>query len=443
MSIFTTMTRTTTTLALASGLAFTGCEPAEETTEAPELSPESVELAAGKTDGARAPVIRKHRGQALVDLYGDTAHSVAQVLREGGLTTFTRGAVDYVRGAYVLCATAGDQAACRMLTGAAEDKGDGVLEVHGARFRSGASELFGALAGAQGVDPRSTHVVEQGGVACGKNARAVWCRVEPGADEMAVLEVNFENLGDLGPDYVYEGWLITEEGPIAAGRFNLTEDLMGASVEVDRATLAAASMYVLTIEPRVGDDPAPSDTHVVAGVFDEIGVAALSYDHPAALGDDFADISGDYILETPTSADVAEDYDQGVWFVVPGQGAGLDLPELPAGWVYEGWVVGDEGPISTGRFLDPMASDFDGAGDAAGPDSAPPFPGQDFIDPAMSLVGGAVVISVEPEPDNSPAPFFFKPLVDMAAEDLGAGVPQSMDDRVKETAPTGTALRRL
>ena len=45
----------------------------------------------------------------------------------------------------------------------------------------------------------------------------------------------------------------------------------------------------------------------------------------------------------------------------------------------------------------------------------------------MVLTDGYVaVISVEPEPDNSPGPFTLKPLVDMTIEDVGAGVPQDM-----------------
>ena len=73
-------------------------------------------------------------------------------------------------------------------------------------------------------------------------------------------------------------------------------------------------------------------------------------------------------------------------------------------------------------------ADDDAGGPDAGPDGTPPFPGQDFIDPALSLVGLTAVISVEPEDDDSPAPFAIKPLIDAMVEDVGAGVTQSMDD---------------
>ena len=255
------------------------------------------------------------------------------------------------------------------------------------------------------------------------------------------IEVTLENLGDLGDDYVYETWLITDDGPISAGRFPMNDANESFWVDLDADLATAAQMYVLTIEPAVGDDPAPAATHVVAGAFDEDGTAELSIGHPAAFNNDFTTAMGEYFLQTPTSPDVADDYNQGLWFVIPGVGPSLLLPELPAGWVYEGWVVDENGPVSTGRFVDPAAPDSDGAGPAAGPGGAPPFPGQDFIDPARDLVGNTIVITVEPEPDNSPAPFFFKPLVDMNAEGLGAGVFQSLANQAN-SAPRGVAVIR-
>jgi hypothetical protein len=91
-----------------------------------------------------------------------------------------------------------------------------------------------------------------------------------------------------------------------------------------------------------------------------------------------------------------------------------------------------------------MASgvDSDGAGGAlAGNDPAPPFPGQDFINPLRTLTGGyAAVISIEPEPDDSAAPFALKPLVDMNIEDLGIGVAQAMSNQAS-SFPTGMVQR--
>ena len=123
------------------------------------------------------------------------------------------------------------------------------------------------------------------------------------------------------------------------------------------------------------------------------------------------------------------DYFNGIWFLDPagGPGASLTLPILPAGWAYEGWVVVGGAPVSTGTFTSVTGADSDMGGPAAGANPAPPFPGQDFVSPATDLRGGVAVISVEPVPDNSPAPFTLKPLVDMNIADTGApGVVQML-----------------
>ncbi len=115
------------------------------------------------------------------------------------------------------------------------------------------------------------------------------------------------------------------------------------------------------------------------------------------------------------------------------------MPTLPAGWRYEGWVVSLDGPLSTGVFTNPAAADSDAGGPYAGPNLTPPFPGQDFVNPPLDLVGLTAVISVEPDPDNSPAPFALKPLVDAVIEDPGApGLSQSMTNNAA-AFPTGSA----
>ena len=254
------------------------------------------------------------------------------------------------------------------------------------------------------------------------------------------LDMNFVGLEDLGSDYVYEGWLIVDGAPVSTGRFSIDGNGEPTPpwfyVYYDDA--ADATAFVLTIEPAVGDDPAPAATHVLAGDWDGQG-ADLTIGHPAALGDDFSMAAGDFILATPTTASDPNDYDQGIWWLDPagGPAASLTLPTLPAGWAYEGWVVGMGGPISTGRFLTPAGADDDGAGPAAGPDGAPPFPGQDFINPPEYLIGYAAVISVEPEPDNSPGPFAIKPLVDTDIQDVGMGVLQAMANN-SASSPSGT-----
>jgi len=266
------------------------------------------------------------------------------------------------------------------------------------------------------------------------------------ADEGSHIVLDFDGLETLGADAVYEGWIIVDGAPVTTGRFNIdadgeaiAEDGGGHVFEIPADVDATA--VVVTIEPTVDPDPAPSATHILAGdVVD--GEAALTIGHPAALGTDFADVSGVYILGTPTDGDGNNEL-SGVWFIDLPLAQGLDLPELPEGWVYEGWAVIDGVPVSTGRFTDAAAADdFDGfSGDQGGP----PFPGEDFIVNAADgvtfptdLTNSTLVISVEPDPDDSPAPFVLKPLVSEVADGIGDHVVQSFGGG--PAAPTGTAI---
>jgi hypothetical protein len=253
------------------------------------------------------------------------------------------------------------------------------------------------------------------------------------------LLLHFNGLDDLGSDYVYEGWLIADGTPYSTGRFSVDGGRpYTARFDVDGEVANNSSLFVLTIEPAVGDDPAPADTHYLAGAFKGAS-AKLSIGHGAALGSDFYDASGSFILATPSTGDPAEDYNLGIWWVNPGVGASLDLPVLPAGWAYEGWAVAGGVVYSTGRFLDAGMADSDGAGPTSGPFPGPPFPGQDFIDPPIDLLGGTAVITVEPEPDNSAAPFTLKPLVGPIPADLPVGTLSPMANNAKASNPTGTA----
>jgi len=257
------------------------------------------------------------------------------------------------------------------------------------------------------------------------------------------MEVSFQGLEDLGPTAVYEGWLMVNGAPVSSGRFTVDASAKASqtSFKVSQAAVDLATAFILTIEPAVNDDPQPSDQHLIAGNFDAARSAALATNHAAALATDFSGAAGSFILATPTSAATSDD-DQGIWFLKMVNGApqvGLTLPTLPKSWVYEGWVVVNGKPVSTGRFTDPAKADRDGNGPAAGPLGGPPFPGSDFINPALKLPGGAAVISVEPEPDNSPAPFLLKPLINTAIPNaVGPTNSHPLTNRGAAVLPTGT-----
>ncbi|MEL4307291.1 anti-sigma factor [Joostella sp. CR20] len=260
------------------------------------------------------------------------------------------------------------------------------------------------------------------------------------------LTLNFNGLENLGDDFVYEGWIIVDGSPISTGTFTVDDDgvLSENSFQIEDDVLDAATTFVLSIEPAVDSDPAPADTKILVGDFSDDS-ASLS----TAIVGDFTGASGVFILRTPTDeADGMNNGndENGVWFVDPSgtNSPALDLPELPDGWKYEGWVVADEGPLTTGTF-----TAFDVADDAnpySGSEANPSFPGEDFFMNAPSgftfpldVRERTVVISVEPDPDNSAAPFTLKPLVGTAGT---ATAPETHSLGLNlSSLPTGTASR--
>jgi hypothetical protein len=261
---------------------------------------------------------------------------------------------------------------------------------------------------------------------------------------MTTLNLTVNGLEPLGTGFVYEGWIMVSGAPVSTGRFNITAGTTDYSFDIPAAQADAATAFVLTIEPDPESDPAPAATKVLGGNI-SAGAANLAVAHMAALGTDFMMAAGEYLLQTPTTGSVMDDYANGIWFLDPGDMmASLMLPTLPAGWEYEGWVVepDGDGPISTGRFTSVTGADSDGAGPDKGPDAAPEFPGQDFIDPARDLTATAhmVVISVEPEPDDSAAPFAIKPLVDTMVTDVMPPALQELTNQSETNNPTGSVM---
>ncbi|MEM7339000.1 MAG: anti-sigma factor [Actinomycetota bacterium] len=267
------------------------------------------------------------------------------------------------------------------------------------------------------------------------------------AEGRPVLDISFDGLEPLGDDFDYEVWTIVDDAPVSGGLFDI-DDAGAVEITSDQDHLyghEGATDVVISIEPSVGDDPAPADTKVLGGPIADDGTFELTIDHPAALGTDFADASGIYILGTPTDDPDGNEL-SGVWFLqVPGPEASLNLPELPAGWVYEGWAVIDGQPVSTGRFTDVAAvDDFNGF---SGPNEGPNYPGEDFIVNApdgltfpTDLTEATIVISVEPDPDNSPAPFALKPLVSEVPSGIGDHVNIEFDNNPEQILGSGSSM---
>lgn len=235
------------------------------------------------------------------------------------------------------------------------------------------------------------------------------------------LTINLDGLEALGDDFVYEGWVIVDGSPVSTGRFSSVA--FPQTFQVNTAQLSAATTFVLSIEPTVDPDPLPAATKILAGDFSGNSAAVNSN-----LVADFSLVEGAYILATPTDLDNTNE-SSGVWFLDNSSGSavtGLTLPTLSDGWKYEGWAVIDGTPVSTGTFTDASMEDDNAAtspfkGDAG---NGPGYPGEDFLQNAPAgmtfptdLKGATIVISVEPSPDNNPAPFTLKPLAHMVPSD--------------------------
>ncbi len=271
----------------------------------------------------------------------------------------------------------------------------------------------------------------------------------------ANLMLNLSGLEDLGTGFIYEGWILVDGTPESTGTFtvNANGTLSATSFELPIQSLEDATKFILTVEPNPDNDPAPSDQKLIAGDFNG-NTADVSTSIAPAIGD-FSNAAGTFFLRTPTDEPAGtpnNGNDQyGVWFGLPGMPPppNFTLPTLPQGWIYEGWVIGDTGPLSTGTF-----TSFDTMDDNAGlPTSfggteqlGPPLPGEDFFNNAptgevfpLDIRGRTVVISIEPVPDNSPGPFLLKPLAAVAGNDTAPAV-YNFNQNLG-SFPTGTVTR--
>jgi len=258
----------------------------------------------------------------------------------------------------------------------------------------------------------------------------------------STLTVNLNGLENLGTDYKYEGWIIVDGAPVSTGLFTVNDSGIPSQADfsINTAQLTAATKFVLTIEPTVDTDLAPSATKILAGDFSGNNASVNSN-----VVADFSSAAGKYILATPT--DGANDTDEfsGIWFLDNSSGSavtGLNLPTLAAGWKYEGWAVINGTPVSTGTFTDASVADENAAtspykGNAG---NGPGYPGEDYLqNEPMGLTfptdlrGMTIVVSVEPFPDNSTSPFTLKPLAHM--------VPSSATDHTAITMGNGPVMQ--
>ena len=264
------------------------------------------------------------------------------------------------------------------------------------------------------------------------------------AQETYTVYLTLDQVYDVSRAHL-EGWVIVGDEKISFGKFSVDNMMSGGamsfSVDMD---IAMADAIAITIEPEGDSDDMPSGIVLISG---ELSNHAAKLSFPV----NFDESSGTYILATPSNG-AETDENSGIWFLelpappIPG----LVLPELPSGWVYEGWAVYEGAPITSGRFTD--TADFDMFDDFSASMNYPPFPGEDYLEnPPMGVsfpidLGDGMskaVISVEPDlmgvDPTGDGPFSIKPLI--------GDIPEGAQDHVNydmqastSTLPSGLAL---
>lgn len=219
------------------------------------------------------------------------------------------------------------------------------------------------------------------------------------------LSLDINGLENLGDAFLYEGWVIIDNAPLSTGTFSV-DDIGGLSQDeftLDAELLSSATKFVLSIEPVPDPSPSPADTKIFVGDFNGDKATLAT----ATVAPSFDSTTGKFIIAAPTGTGAEDEKYSGIWFLDNSSGtsvAGLELPELEAGWKYEGWVVVDGVPLTMGTFT--SASGSDEATPFSGANPGPMYPGEDFLVNApqalqfpVDVRGQVAVASIEPFPD--------------------------------------------
>jgi hypothetical protein len=179
--------------------------------------------------------------------------------------------------------------------------------------------------------------------------------------------------------------------------------------------------------------------HILAAGNMSPGTTRLKHSDRRALGGDLSKADGHFQLLKTTASKGRELY--GIWFGAVDRvernllsRCSLELPTLSEGWRYEAWLSGERDGIpfqvSLGRFNSPHGSDSDGGGlEDISAVKAPKCPGQwleqiqvpDGKEEGGGLTALLVSVTVEPEPDFSPSPFFIRVLEADLVDDFPVG----------------------
>lgn len=257
------------------------------------------------------------------------------------------------------------------------------------------------------------------------------------SSQVTNIELEMSGLNDLGDVFWYELWLTWQEGEsnlsksLGVFRIDGQGQCLPNRFNVKLGDLQRAVAFFITIEEDdlpglrlLENTPGVIDTLSGPGPYKILAAKFITNKAHYSIGDeyllnfDFASARGTYLLNA-VSVEQTSPSASGIWFINKDeQGqliAGLDLPDLPAGWSYQGWVVINSVSLSTGKFIsnkgtDQTATYYNSA------QGGYPFPGEDFItNPPqglsfpLDLSGKEIYITLHPPlPENCPAPYSAK-----------------------------------
>jgi hypothetical protein len=224
------------------------------------------------------------------------------------------------------------------------------------------------------------------------------------------FEANIDGLPAIPDSMTYVGWFERFDQDKGVEYFVKvffqdanSNGVINYKSEQSLKSLQEAQQFWLTTEKKTSVNDStlkPSSRIILKGNFLEAASSLFISNEQSA----FDTSKTVFNLITPTDG-LSTNELSGIWFVdsvstKPVPVAGLELPVLYSGWIYEGWVQVGSKYISTGRFSNPAAADkYSGY---SGPQTGYNFPGEDFLQNAPSgvtfpldLSNAKVAISLE------------------------------------------------
>ncbi|MHB0977432.1 MAG: hypothetical protein ACYC1U_09610 [Candidatus Aquicultorales bacterium] len=260
--------------------------------------------------------------------------------------------------------------------------------------------------------------------------------------EQRSVKFSQENLPRL-EEGNYAAWAVVNDKTILIGQFNVSTkgklvDLSGKETNTFKSgqNLAGAEQIFVTIEEKKVNGNGPSATRILAGSVDQQS-ASLKFpiDYSKSKGTCIVAVMAAPIRES------AVPLKNGVWFVrLAGDSIekGLEIPNAPKGWYYEGWLSkGENKALRMGLFTkSDEADDFNGYSPSVPP---PNFPGENFLQNAPSgyefpldVSGSDVWIALEPKVDTGDSPFPMKLFEKQLPDDVEARRNIEMDNKSDE-----------